>query len=326
MSNDLDKRLVEMSYEFVTKFATAQVTGYPKQILPTYTAMRHALEKTLNSEDLHPVSDDVASFVLARGAKTPLDNDKEARTLGLFSSVLADTVTHRQQQEGTSTRIVVAGDGEQFDYLFFMARNLREVFLENIQGDRIFDHVGAYGRADILVARNIQGNLTAIGAGESSRVGMLLLDTINGKNTGMNTALRTGSNVRLMIYRNIPHLDHRHHRADCIYLENTQPVRDRPEGAAFATAILEGFDGDFVDYWKLKGEGERGFEKLLQRHAPLELLKHVEKKEYDAVASTFRKTPSGKSHYRSIAWKSFVDRFKRTSAQPHDTEVPAYTH
>ncbi len=310
MTHNVIDTLIRLSYDFAERFSSARVTGPTREILLTYSTMRRTLEGELERRKNHPSPDDVAGFVLARGSEPAYEDTQSARALGLFSAVLADHVTQRHREKKEATRIVIEGKGERFDYLFFLAHDLDEVIVKNLQADRIFDHAGSYGKADILAASDIQGNLTAVGVGERGRVGLLLLNNIEGNNTGLHTAILPGSKVRSMVYRNVTNLDHNHHTADCIFLQNTYPVRDRPEGAAFMTAILEGFDGDYVEYWKIHNEKERGFDQMLERHKPLELLSHVEKRNYDMLAKTFKRTPCGRKHYMGLLWQRVMKKLR----------------
>src|SRR3989338_11343124 len=82
--------------------------------------------------------------------------------LGVFTGVLAQIVTEKNQSHGKRTRIYINGKGNKFDYLFFGANNVDEIFLQNLRGNDICRLIQNASR---LVGADLRGDNIFNGCG-----------------------------------------------------------------------------------------------------------------------------------------------------------------
>lgn len=82
-------------------------------------------------------------------------SEDKGLALGVFTGILAQIVTERNQAQGKRTRIYINGNGNKFDYLFYGANNVDEIFLQNLRGNDICSYIQNASR---LVGVGLFGN------------------------------------------------------------------------------------------------------------------------------------------------------------------------
>lgn len=150
-------------------------------------------------------------FVLARAGADYDPMSEEARALGIFSGNLLHYLTLKNRAAGKETKIHIDLHSSTFHYLFWFAKEVDEVFIENASGNSILEYAASYGgRVGLIRGQNLaaarhfaaaagyeRGNVgivavyNAEGDYIASRVGdsggsadAVLLDTINGTRAG----------------------------------------------------------------------------------------------------------------------------------------------
>lgn len=122
--------------------------------------------------DIHFDETDLINYVITRcndADHTPY----ELKARGLYTGFLLNLFTKRCEIEGKRAVIHLDGKGNRFDYLFYLAQNVHELYLENLRGDCSCHYLGYKGKIDKLIARNIDGwnTCTSIGVmGNSNKV------------------------------------------------------------------------------------------------------------------------------------------------------------
>lgn len=136
----------------------------------TYDTISHFVSERIDS--VYSESD-ITSLVLGSEA----DLSKQEKTvLGLYTGILVDLLTQRNNAENKRTVIHVDGHGMEFPCLFSGARYFDEIYVKNFTGDEICSNLGSDG-------------------GEGNNV---LIMNVNGYKTGGNIASYGGS-VRTIV-------------------------------------------------------------------------------------------------------------------------------
>lgn len=154
---------------------------------------------------------DIAEFIIANS-----NHDlarKQAQVLGIYSGCLAQILTERNALQGKRTVIHLDGrinnklnnklsdklnddlsNRIKFDYLFYFARVLDTVILENFDGEEILAHAASFGgRADTLVCSGINGYSCLMSVGNyNGRVNKAIAINIEGIGTLMNSGDNNG--------------------------------------------------------------------------------------------------------------------------------------
>ena len=106
-----------------------------------------------------------------------MDSDSE-RNLethkGRFTAVLLDLLIERNREKGKETKIHINGEGGRFNYLFYQAKKVDQLIVENVSGDHICQHLGADGNANLVVLINNNSENLACSAGSLGAVNTLL--------------------------------------------------------------------------------------------------------------------------------------------------------
>jgi len=125
-----------------------------------YTELKEQLLK-----DVHFTDDDIKSYVMAKANN---DNEwNESQALGAYTGALLQLFTERNRLQGKPTVFYINGNGIRFDYLFFYAREIERLIVENFIGDNICRSIGisSNGFTNQVIGINITGNyvLASIG-------------------------------------------------------------------------------------------------------------------------------------------------------------------
>ncbi|MBT5022815.1 hypothetical protein HOK51_07990 [Candidatus Woesearchaeota archaeon] len=123
---------------------------------------------------------ELIDFIFSK-ANSDLD-DRCSKLLGTFTSCLLHLLTARNNYKQIHTRVYIDGDGSSFDYLFYGARNVDRLIIDNFVGKNIACNVGYMdGSANVLVGRNIK-SISALSAfGQNGNGGLLVGCNIKGQ-------------------------------------------------------------------------------------------------------------------------------------------------
>ena len=149
-------------------------------------------EVMLAASNINFDEQDIATFVRAKASHDLIG--KQAQVLGVYSGCLAQLLTERNALQGKRTTIHLDGEGSAFDYLFYFARVLDTVILENFKGDEILAHVGNFGgRADTLVCNGIKGYSCLLSVGSyNGKVNKAIAIDVEGSGTLMSSGSDRG--------------------------------------------------------------------------------------------------------------------------------------
>lgn len=146
---------------------------------------------------------DLNSLILAKANK---DLERpEAQAAGRYTGILLQALTERKEKEGKKARFYINGQGNKFDYLFYNAKNIGNLIVENFRGEYICAHLGGEDvdgsintvagigleghnalsvcsaiKEGIMIGKNIQGRSVMEFAGAGSKIGMVLAQDIEG--------------------------------------------------------------------------------------------------------------------------------------------------
>jgi len=125
--------------------------------------------------------------------------------LGMYTGCLLELLTKRNRQDGKRTRFYINGNGSTFGYLFYRARDVDMLVVENFYGLGLCNDIGANsGHADIVIVNNIKSVCGCSGFGsDNGSIDMLYMTNIIG-NLGSNVAEKKG-NVGIAVLRNKKH-------------------------------------------------------------------------------------------------------------------------
>src|SRR3989338_2429420 len=160
------ERLLDIGDKIVDKHSKEMPNNYDASEIKLMDSFytRLYLDVLQRTRDINFDEQDIASFVRAKASHDLVG--KQAQVLGIYSGCLAQLLTERNALQGKRTIIHLDGhigdnlnDRFRFDYLFYFARVLDTVILENFNGEEILAYAGSFGgRADTLVCSGINGN------------------------------------------------------------------------------------------------------------------------------------------------------------------------
>ena len=118
---------------------------------------------------------DLQSFIHARA-------NYDGEMPGIYAGCLLDVLAERNKEQGKKTRFQIDGQGNRYDWLFGLSKNISELIVENFKGDYICGGIGLYGSVNLAILNNIQGESCLINAGSFGKIKILLANKITGKN------------------------------------------------------------------------------------------------------------------------------------------------
>lgn len=204
ISPELEK-LVDLSNFFVENYADKITVAIERATLPSgpiyagnemYLLMHKELEKKM---DFDYNEKDIADFVLAK-SNQDFYAENAAKALGLFSGNLVHLLTNRNKEKEKPTKIYVNGRGNRFDCLFYYAKNVDELIVENFAGHSILYCAGSFeGEIKKIVAKDIKDS-DYLGAlvGYKGKIGTIILKDIVGSYVGTKI-----ENTDLVIIKNV---------------------------------------------------------------------------------------------------------------------------
>ncbi len=167
-------RILEIEEEFISE--------YKKYITPhsyiddkqnCYNEIAEKLEEKV--EAIHLTPELVISHVNAR-ENPEINSDCLIR--GIYSGALLE----RMQQRYPLGSVRIDGRGKKFNYLFYRTRKVKNIVIENIEGDEILSHAGSdNSKIANVVLKNIKGNGVLQFAGSScGKINNIHLENIYG--------------------------------------------------------------------------------------------------------------------------------------------------
>lgn len=122
---------------------------------------------------------DLKSFIHIKSGE---QEHSESLVNGLITSCFLDHLTRKNRSNGKRTSLHIDGKGAIFSYLFFQCRNIDELVIENFKGYHIASEIACHkGKADLVVLKGIDGDLTARGLAHSGgNINMIAMVDCNG--------------------------------------------------------------------------------------------------------------------------------------------------
>lgn len=125
-----------------------------------YSTVYHDVEERL--KEIAYNEHEISAFVLTKANSDEaytLENEHKAQILGVYTSCIAQLLTEKNKAKGKRTCIYVNGKESKFDYLFWFAREVDTLVIENFNGNEICSYLGSFnGHAERVIARNLNGN------------------------------------------------------------------------------------------------------------------------------------------------------------------------
>lgn len=132
----------------------------------------YTILKEIELKDVSFTEDDLRQFIFSNANNDGAGMDiRASQWLGIFTGCLLQLLTERNKEKGKETVFYVNGNGNRFDYLFFGARKIHELFVESFCGDFICNHIASHGgEADLVCGLSLKGNYSLSSIGESKGV------------------------------------------------------------------------------------------------------------------------------------------------------------
>ncbi|MFC1697765.1 hypothetical protein ACFL1H_05505 [Nanoarchaeota archaeon] len=87
--------------------------------------------------------------------------------LGTYTGALLDFKTYLNNLEDKETYLYLNGEGSRFKYLFYNARNVDKLILDNWKGDCIGSNIANRGEANFIALLNCEGNWIGSSVGKN---------------------------------------------------------------------------------------------------------------------------------------------------------------
>ncbi|MBI4454121.1 hypothetical protein HY636_05755 [Candidatus Woesearchaeota archaeon] len=135
--------------------------------------------------------EDLRQYVLAK-ANSDYSAEIQQKVLGMYTGALLQLLTERNKEQEKLTIFQFNGRGNRFDYLFYFAKFIDNIIIENFTGNGICGYIGSYnGNVNEIMCINIEGEGVCSNVGSyNGHVNSIIL--INGK--GKFAASNIGSN------------------------------------------------------------------------------------------------------------------------------------
>src|SRR3989338_5460343 len=106
----------------------------------------------------------------------------ESIILGMYTGSLLQLFTERNRRQGKRTRFYINGDGSYFPFLFYCAKDIDDVFVDDFKGEGICSLVGSFGgKANNVIVRGEGNHLTSYVGSVKGRVKNVILLDAKGK-------------------------------------------------------------------------------------------------------------------------------------------------
>ncbi|MBT5022888.1 hypothetical protein HOK51_07700 [Candidatus Woesearchaeota archaeon] len=162
-----------------------------------YGLIKQKLENVLFTKN------NLEEFILAKSNQDYLEFERAV--VAVYSGILIDLLTERNKSEDKSTSFYFNGNGNRFDLLFFGAKNIGELIVDNFIGEGICLSVGAdNGKVNLVAAINCHPEYGLFGfAGmDKGEINTLIAVGCSGKNTFINSNIRGGKTKNLVFLNN----------------------------------------------------------------------------------------------------------------------------
>ena len=135
--------------------------------------------------------------------------NQDARAIGAYTGILLQILNERKREEGKNARFYINGQGNNFNFLFYGAKDVGDLIVENFKGKYICNQLGGFtigqrpsniniaagiglegsnafsscstldGKG-IIIGKNIKGNSALSFAGVGNKIGLALAQDIEG--------------------------------------------------------------------------------------------------------------------------------------------------
>ena len=165
-----------------------------------YSDINEYLKGSDISYDLDYNEEDIAALVLSKCNSNY--NNHQSMIFGLYTGNLLHILTERNRDIGKKTRIYINGNGSRFDYLFYKAREVDELVVENLRGHAICAGIGYMGNVDRVFVSNIQGDNSLMFAGFKGEINLAVGKNLSGRTPFSYLGLR-GGHIKLVVATDI---------------------------------------------------------------------------------------------------------------------------
>lgn len=184
------EKLLDIESEIVREYSKRD-TRHGDKINEAYLSIYKELKERLKEVDYN--EEDLKGLIYAK-----IDNEydiKQSIALGLYTGSLLQLLTERNRQKGKRTIFYIDGKGSNFNYLFYFAKEVDNLTVENFSGEHICGEIGSYGgNAGVVLLKGIKGDWTGDGIGsDGGSAGVVLLKDIKGDHAGWGIGSDRGS-------------------------------------------------------------------------------------------------------------------------------------
>ena len=198
MEERREKSMLEIALDFekkvLDKYGMMSCLGWDSRELNLYNHLFHYIEQEFQAKLFD--HDFFEKYIQARDNSRKND---ESLIRGMYLGILLEMYCDR-----TDEPIVIDGKNKVFHYLFYGAKKIKNLTLENISGDKILKLSGSAGKtAENISLRNVTGDEILFGLGSDNGIAKYItLNNIRGNKTLENAGSNKGS-IKNMILNNI---------------------------------------------------------------------------------------------------------------------------
>ncbi len=170
-------RIFEIEEEFISEYKRSlHPFSHNQYKQDCYNVISEKLEEKVEAIDLTPKL--VTNYISARENS---EINSECLIRGIYSGALLE----RMQQRYPLGSVRIDGRGKKFNYLFYRTKKVKNIIIENIEGDEILSHAGSNNsKIGNIVLKNIKGDKLLEFAGSyNGKVSNIHLENISGDNT-----------------------------------------------------------------------------------------------------------------------------------------------
>src|SRR3990167_504206 len=117
-------------------------------------------------DKLIEVGEYVITKYISAKANSDYDTEIQQEVLGMYTGALLQLLTKRNKEQGKPAIFHFNGRGNRFDYLFYFAKFIDDIIIENFTGKYICSMIGSYdGNLNQIMCINIEGDSVCSGVG-----------------------------------------------------------------------------------------------------------------------------------------------------------------
>src|SRR3989338_1327908 len=180
----LDKLIEVCEYvitKYISEFNAPKLVPYKSSEFQNQLYIK--IYKEIKEQKLKEVEfteKDLQQYISAK-ANSDYDTEIQQEVLGMYTGALLQLLTKRNKEQGKPAIFHFNGRGNRFDYLFYFAKFIDDIIIENFTGKYICSMIGSYdGNLNQIMCINIEGDSVCSGVGSyNGYVNSIIL--LNGK-------------------------------------------------------------------------------------------------------------------------------------------------